>query len=304
MTVTLSTARFYDQAASAFGRLSARAARLNTEVATGHRLQAAADDPLAWTRLAGLRREGADDAAFKGNLDVAAGVLSGADTALSSASDQLAHAAELATQAANGTLSAEDRRVIGDALAGVVETLAGLANATDLRGAPLFGGADGGAGAVLQPDGGWRLAATAPSAIPVGADQGVQANEAAARVFGFRTKDGRDTDALAAVQAVAAALRAGDPVPAGALDDLRGAVAQVADAQGSLGARAARVEMLQGQLADVAVDRDAATATLEGSTTDDMAAAITELQKTMTVLQATQASFSKLSQLSLFDYLR
>ncbi len=32
--------------------------------------------------------------------------------------------------------------------------------------------------------------------------------------------------------------------------------------------------------------------------------AITELQKTMTILSATQASFSKLSQLSLFDYIR
>ena len=31
---------------------------------------------------------------------------------------------------------------------------------------------------------------------------------------------------------------------------------------------------------------------------------ITDLQKTMTVLSATQASFSKLQSLSLFDYLR
>ena len=35
-----------------------------------------------------------------------------------------------------------------------------------------------------------------------------------------------------------------------------------------------------------------------------MTATITELQKTLTVLQATQASFSKLTQLSLFNYLR
>ena len=36
----------------------------------------------------------------------------------------------------------------------------------------------------------------------------------------------------------------------------------------------------------------------------DVSQAITDLQKTMTVLQATQASFSKLSGLSLFNYLR
>ena len=36
----------------------------------------------------------------------------------------------------------------------------------------------------------------------------------------------------------------------------------------------------------------------------DLSAAITELQKQMTILSATQASFSKLSSLSLFAYLR
>ena len=36
----------------------------------------------------------------------------------------------------------------------------------------------------------------------------------------------------------------------------------------------------------------------------DITSAVTELQKTLTILQATQASFTKLTGLSLFDYLR
>ena len=41
--------------------------------------------------------------------------------------------------------------------------LAGLANTTDSRGQPLFGGADGGGGAVRQPDGSYRASPTVPA---------------------------------------------------------------------------------------------------------------------------------------------
>ena len=52
---------------------------------------------------------------------------------------------------------------------------------------------------------------------------------------------------------------------------------------------------------DVATDREATRSALEDT---DVTAAITNLQKTMTILQATQASFTKLASLSLFDYLK
>jgi flagellar hook-associated protein 3 FlgL len=71
--------------------------------------------------------------------------------------------------------------------------------------------------------------------------------------------------------------------------------------QASLGARAARVELEQAALGSADIDREVARAAIEDT---DITAAITELQKTMTVLQATQASFSKLQGLTLFDYLR
>ena len=54
-------------------------------------------------------------------------------------------------------------------------------------------------------------------------------------------------------------------------------------------------------MTDAATTRETERSGLEDT---DVTAAITELQKTMTVLQATQASFSKLSSLSLFDYLK
>ena len=111
-------------------------------------------------------------------------------------------------------------------------------------------------------------------------------------------------DTLALIATLAAALQAGD-APAetanAALDDLKAATDTVANVQGSIGARAARVDLLAADLKTQATDREAAQEAIDGY---DDTAAILELQKTMTVLQATQASFGKLSQLSLFDYLR
>mgnify|MGYP002718311967 CR=1 FL=1 len=77
--------------------------------------------------------------------------------------------------------------------------------------------------------------------------------------------------------------------------------AQNTQAQASVGARAVRVDLQAAYFTQVSTDREAARSEMEDV---DVTTAITELQKTMTILSATQASFSKLSSLSLFDYIR
>lgn len=302
--MTISTSGFYDRSASAMARIQAQADRVSTQISSRQKLLAPSDDSVAYQRLQGLARAGANDTAYGSNLAVAASVLQAGDSALTAITAQLQQASELATRAANGTLTPADRKAIGDSLAGVVEQLAGLMNTVDARGMPLFGGVDGGAGAIKQADGTYQLASAPVSTIPVGDGQSVQANETAARVLGITKADGTPGDALAVIQQLALALQAGDSVAEtanAALDDLKAATDSVANVQGSLGARAARVDLMTADLKTAGVDREAAEAAIDGY---DDTAAILELQKTMTVLQATQASFGKLSQLSLFDYLR
>jgi flagellar hook-associated protein 3 FlgL len=298
--MTISTSSFFDRSAKAMASISARADRVSTQISSRQNLLAPSDDSVAYQRLQGLARAGANDTAYRGNLAVAASVLAQSDSTLTAITNQLQQATELATRAANGTLTATDRKTIGDQLAGIVEQLAGLANTVDARGEPLFGGADGGAGAIKQPDGSYLLASVPVSTVPVGDGQVVQANETAARIFAV----GGGKDALAVIAQLAAALQAGDATTDAAnsaIDDLVGATDTVANIQGSIGARAARIDLMMTDLKTVAVDREASEAAIDGY---DDTAAILELQKTMTILSATQASFGKLSQLSLFDYLR
>lgn len=304
----IATSLFYDRAASTMTSLTGKADALQTQIATTKRFSAPSQDSVAYQRLAGLARDTANDKAYAANLGTAASVLKQGDTSLSAITDQLQTVTTLVTQARNGTLNAANRKAIGEQLAGIVATLASLANGKDARGEALFGGGDG--IAAVAADDSYTLASKPVSAIPIGDGQSVQANETAARIFtvGGKVKpDGSiegGTNTLAMLAAIATALQSDTFTPSSldtSLDDIRAASDQVSTVQASLGARAARVDLETSRLQDTGVDREATRSGLEDT---DIPTAVVELQKTMTILSATQASFSKLSALSLFDYLR
>lgn len=295
----ISTSRFYDLASARITGLSSRADELQTQVSTGKKLVAPSTDSAAYQRLRGLKTAAADDAAYTGNLTLAAGILQSADTTLTAVTTQLQRASELAVKARTGTQTDETRAAIAAELDEIIGAIAGLANTADSRGQPLFGGMDGSAAAQRQPDGSYVLAQTTGAPIPTGAGQSIQPGEAAARVF----KVGGG-DAFQVLADLSAALKAGGDVSSAvdaALGDLSTAQKQVTTVQASLGARAARVEVEQNHLAEVGTDREEARSAIEDS---DITQTVIELQKTMTILSATQASFTKLQGLSLFDYLR
>lgn len=295
----ISSSLFYDRASDAMGRLSSRADALQTQIATGKRLAAASDDSAAYSRLRAIARDTADAQASAANLDTAAAVLAQADSTLTDIGAQLQRASELAIRARNGSNDATSLAAIADEIDAIRDQLVALGNATDARGQPLFGGRAGEPAVVLDANGVASLAATSPSPIPTGGSQSVQPSESAQRVFAFG-----GTDVFAVLADLSAALRSGSDVVADAgqaITDLGRASTQAMTVQASLGARAARVELEQAALSAADIDREAARSRIEDT---DISAAITELQKTMTVLQATQASFSKLQGLTLFDYLR
>ena len=299
MTMQISTSQFYDRAANAIASTSGKTDTINTQITSTKKFQAPSDDSVAYQRLAGLARATADGNSYDANLTMAGSLLQQADTTLSAITTQLQKASELAIQANNGTLNASQRAVIGQQLSGIADTIAGLANIKDLRGQPLFGGADGGAAVTKNANGSYSFADTAPSPIPIGDGQTVQAGETASRVLKFG-----DKDALSVIAGLAAALQSSEPLGttgSTAIEDLTTAGTQVTAMQASLGARAARVDMQQAAQKDIATDREDARSGIEDT---DIVAATVELQKQMTILNATSASFTKLSSLSLFNYLK
>lgn len=268
---------FFDRGRDRMNALSRTAEALQEQIATGKKLTVASQDSAAWQRLQGLVRAKADNTAYAANIEFARSVLAQADSALGAVQTRLQRAAELTIQAKSGTMSASDRAVIAGELEAIVGDLTQLAQTRDARGQPLFD--------------------AAAAAIPVADGIAVIANEDPARVFGSILGD---------LSAFATTLRTGTSAAAGtaaasALTAVNAGIANAASIQGAVGARAARVELVAGAATDAAAVTEQQRMAIEDT---DLTTAIADLQKAMTVLEATQASFSKLTELSLFNYLR
>ncbi|WP_448502391.1 flagellin N-terminal helical domain-containing protein [Sphingomonas sp.] len=289
----ISTQQFYARSQGQMTSLGAAADRVQNQIATGKRLAAPSDDAVAHQRLAGLKRDAADDAAARTNIELSATMLAASDAALGAIEKQMQRASELALQARNDTLSPSDRAAIATTIDGLIDDIFTLANSRDIRGQSSFGG---GGDAAFARDAGGAIAyvgGTAASPIPVGQAGEVQVVEQGGAILG---------DAFVTLQALSAALQANDATGIGnAVDGLATAAETIAAARGSIGARAIRMDMELTRLDNVSLSREEARSGMEDT---DISAAVTELQKTLTVLQATQASFGKLTALSLFDYLR
>lgn len=296
MAVNLSTNLFYNRSTASMQKLSAQFDTLNEQISTGKKLIAPSDDSVGYQRLQVINRANADGVQDAANVKIAQSVLQQAGTALTQMTDQLQRASELVIQAKTGTNSASAKEAIATELAGILDSIVSLANGKDARGMPLFGGKDGDA-AVTNTNGTLGFAEGKAAAIPIGDGQSVEAT-VNAKDF-LAVEDGSDIGS--ALTAIVAALRAGETVPEGASDTLTTVSDQVTATQASLGAREARVDLQAAQIKSAASDREVARTGIEDA---DVTETVIELQKTMTILQATQASFSKLSSLSLFDYLR
>jgi flagellar hook-associated protein 3 FlgL len=313
----IGTKQLFDSSLHRMTSLSAGAARLQTEIATGTKLQAASDDSVAFDRLTRLKRNLANEDQYASNVNAAATLLQQSDTALEGIEIQVQRAREIAIAASNDTMTPADRKALGIELNAILDTMMELANASDARGQPLFAGAGAGPAFSKDADGTvmWTGEGEAPP-IPIGLNVTIQAADSGARLFGGISTASGTTDMFAIVQNLARALDGTAPAdPAlgetaqaqlrarldAGLDGLAAATDRVASNRASVGARGARLEIETERLADLSTTREIERSGLEDA---DVTEAIARLQQTMLALEATQASFARLSQMSLFDYIR
>jgi len=298
--LALGTASFYARASAAIGSVRARAEDLQGSIATGERLTRSSDDPLAASRLRRLAQSETLAKVDSANANRASADLALADDALAGFADGLARTRELALQAGSGTLNDSQRAAIGSELGQIHANLVALANARDSAGHALFGGETTGDAYALDAGGNATYLGTASSgALDLGSGVTVSRSLTGPEFLG----SGGGT--LDLVAALAAALRTGSPDPRtaaqGALSSLDAATRKIGTAQAVVGGRLAAIDLTTERAVRTGELRAAEQSRL-GDT--DLATAIAELQQTMLVLEASQASFARLSNLSLFDALR
>ena len=283
-------------------RMSSLQRQLDTtqaQIDSGKRFDAPSDDPVASGIATRLRRTQAEGVARGIAVDAAASRLAAADTTLGSVATLLQRAREIGLGAANATLNASDRATLAIEAGQLGEQLLDLANTTGADGLPLFGGASGRAPAFARDVTGAVAWTGFGSGGIVVLDSGVSVDSGGASAF-----IGAGADAFALIDDLKLALAAPDLTRAAdlaaVLAGLDASVSRAADAQAAVGIHAARLDIESTRLAagDVRIESDLTK--VEGI---DMPTAIARLQRLLTVLSATQASFVKLASLSLWDKL-
>ena len=283
-------------------RLRERAEGLQQQIATGERIAISSDDPVAAAQLRGLARAERLAQVDTASAASASTSLRLADDVLQSLGEQITRARELTVQAASDAISDDDRKLIGLELEAIYESMFSAANTVDGNGRPLFAGNTGGPAYALDASG---LPAYAGSAVAAEADLGdgviFPLGVTGPDVFNF-TADGTPTNMLAFVKSLSVALQGGVADPAGAaraaLDGFAEGLDSLSRAQTSIGVRVAWIETVQDRQFFTAEARAEQQLDTGGV---DFASTIAELQQMLTVLEASQASFARLSQLSLFN---
>lgn len=146
---------------------SSAEALLTAELASGSRVNALSDDPVASGENVLLSSQIARDDSFSQTASTTQSMLQMSDSALSTVVSQLTSAVSLATEANNGTLNAGDLQSISNQLAGIREEVVSLANTTYL-GRYIFSGSQGGSAAYTLDT------TTSPGVATYQGDSGVQ----------------------------------------------------------------------------------------------------------------------------------
>jgi len=139
----ISTLQAFNNGVAGLQRNYANATRTQEQISTGNRILTPADDPVASVRLLQLEQQQNVLSQYNSNLTAAKNSLTQEEVTLNSVNTVLQRVRELAVQAGNGGLSAEDRKSIAAELTEREDELLSLMNTRNARGEYLFSGFQG-----------------------------------------------------------------------------------------------------------------------------------------------------------------
>lgn len=297
-----STSAFYERSNQSMSSLRKEAEKLQSQLSSGARLTRSSDDPIAASKLRTLARAESLSKIDDTNAIRASSDLQLTDTALGSFADYITRIREIAIAAGNGTLTDGQRVGYGTELEQLHGNLVALANTRDSAGHSLFGGATAGNAYTLDGSGNAVYVGSATAGeLELGDGQSVARGLTGPEFLNFSV-GGTPTDLLAVVKDLGNALSGlgGDPATTalGARDALNTALDTVTTSQTIIGSRLSWIDMT--------TDRRVNLGELRANEQKDVGAAdeaetIIRMQQVLTALEASQASFAKLSALSLFN---
>ena len=312
----ISSKEFFRSQLTGMSDLQSRIGRLQEEVSTGKKLLQPSDDPSGYVKVQSLKQSEAAFEQYDRNIGVANQRLSQEDTVLGQVVISTTRLQELAIAGANGTNDPSARQAIIAEMEQISDQIATLANSVDSNGDFIFAGYQSRTKPFeKQTDG----------SISYLGDSGRREVEIAKGVTTATSSSGREVfmqvsqpDGLPSasifsiIKSAIDTLKLGDsPNPTTqaninkarteAVSKMKSAMEHFSTYQTICGSRLQKVESVQ-QIGQSAITSSKTMrSTIEDSKIEEVA---TELSQKSLNLTASQTTFAKIAQLSLFNFLR
>jgi flagellar hook-associated protein 3 FlgL len=304
-TVKISTSFLFDRATERMSKIQNRLATTQAQMAESKQILSPSDAPDQAAAIQRLKGEVQRQDSHMRTLDVAMRRYTAEETALSASNDILTRMKELGLQAANDTLAPDDRKGVAVELKALRNQLLSLGNTRDDSGNYLFSGtrvntpafAENASGEVVyQGD-------QTQTRIPAGEERTVQFTRAGTDVFSRVVRDnGESVGFFNAIDHMIEGVEGSktDAIGQG-ISDINQMHNNLSLSQVQNGSDQTVVQSQLDVLDETSLRFKSTLSDIEDL---DYAAAVTRMNKEMMALEAAMGSFSKISGLSLFDYIR
>lgn len=301
----ISTSFLFDRATERMSNIQNRLATTQAQMAESKQILSPSDAPDQAAAIQRLKGEVQRQDSHMRTLDVAMRRYTAEETALSASNDIIIRMKELGLQAANDTLAPDDRKGIAVELKALRNQLLSLGNTRDDSGNYLFSGTrvqtpafteDAQGQVIYQGD-------QTQTRIPAGVERTVQFTRAGTDVFSRVVReDGTPVGFFDALDEMIQGVEGNrtDDVQLG-ISDLNQMHKNLSLSQVQNGSDQTVVQSQLDVLDETSLRFKSTLSEIEDL---DYAAAVTRMNKEMMALEAAMGSFSKISGLSLFDYIR
>ena len=280
----------------------ARVYKTQLQLGTGKQFASPADNPTAAAHVLGLNETLSITGQYKANITAAASRLELSDTALGTAVNVLQRARELAVRGLNGSLGADERRMVAQEVRQLGNEMMALANSQDGNGDYMYGGSRV-QGAPFSDNGSGTFSYAGDQVqrqIQIGAGRQIADGDSGLDVFmKVPSTAGGYEDVFSTLNTLATDLEANTP-QLDSLAQLDNGMEHLLQVRASVGARLNSIDNQE----EINSFLEVQLASVRSNVEDlDIAEAYSRLTQETLVLQSAQAAYSRVAGLSLFNYL-
>ena len=297
----VSSKQFYDTQLKSMQDLQSDVSKLQQQISSGKQLTKPSDDPIVFSRLQ-LQIDNIDQ--YARNITLASARVNQQSSTVGQAANIATRLQELVLQGANDTLSKTDRQSIAIEMQNLSSQLVDLGNTTDQNGEAIFGGFRAKA-PVFTPDANGRVHYSGDNGVhelQVGDGVTVQAGVDGTNTFmAVRTPgESNPRSAFDIVQDAIALLNAGKST-SGSVNEMQAMVDHFSNVQTLAGSQLARLDAQKGVNDNSSLTLKATLSSLQDT---NMEVAATKFSQMSLSLNASQQTFAKIANTSLFNYLK